>query len=125
MTEIQETLRQSIDSDEDTGWHVSRRLPRQHQHFPIKTHIAFHQDEDNQRTIMELITADRPGLLSRIGRAFADCDVRLWNAKIATFGTRAEDFYFITGLDNKPLTEKSQFECLEMAVEKYLAQTGD
>jgi [protein-PII] uridylyltransferase len=125
MTEIQETLRQSIDSDEDTGWHVSRRLPRQHQHFPIKTHIAFRQDEDNQRTIMELTTADRPGLLSRIGRAFADCDVRLWNAKIATFGTRAEDFYYITGLDNRPLTGKSQFECLEKAVEKYLAQTGD
>jgi len=124
MTEIQETLRQSIDSDEDTGWHITRRRPRRHQHFPIKTHIAFRQDEDSQRTIMELTTADRPGLLSRIGRAFADCDVRLWNAKIATFGTRAEDFYYITDLENRPLTEKAQFECLEKAVEKYLARNG-
>ncbi|MGB5260290.1 MAG: [protein-PII] uridylyltransferase [Gammaproteobacteria bacterium] len=122
MAEIQDTLKQTIDSDEQTGWHVSRRLPRQHQHFPIKTHLAFRQDEDNQRTIMELTTADRPGLLSRIGRAFADCNVRLWNAKIATLGSRAEDFYYITDLDNRPLTETAQFECLEQAVKKYLAQ---
>jgi [protein-PII] uridylyltransferase len=122
LTEIQDTLRQSIDSDEPAGWHVSRRLPRQHQHFPIKTHIAFRQDEDNQRTIMELTTADRPGLLSRVGRAFADCNVRLWNAKITTLGTRAEDFYYITDLDNRPLTDPAQFDCLEQAVEDYLAK---
>ena len=120
LGEIQGTLKQSVDSDVDSGWHVSRRLPRQHKHFPIKTHIAFRQDMDNQRTIMELITADRPGLLSRIGRAFADCDVRLWNAKIATLGTRAEDFYYITDMDNQPLTREEQFVCLEQAVEKYL-----
>jgi [protein-PII] uridylyltransferase len=69
---------------------------------------------------MELITADRPGLLSRIGRAFADCNVRLWNAKIATLGARAEDVYYITDLDNRPLTDEKQFACLEQAIERYL-----
>jgi [protein-PII] uridylyltransferase len=120
MDEIQDTLKRAIDDDSDTGWHVSRRVPRQYKHFPIKTHVAFRQDERNQRTIMELITADRPGLLSRIGRAFADCEVRLWNAKITTFGARAEDFYYITDLGNRPLTEVQQFECLKKAVDKYL-----
>jgi len=41
--------------------------------------------------VVELITADRPGLLSRIGRAFQASGVRLQNAKVATFGARAED----------------------------------
>ena len=125
LAEIQETLEQAVDSDAETGWHVSRRMPRQHQHFPIKTHIAFTQDRENQRTIMELTTADRPGLLSRVGRAFADCDVRLWNAKIATLGTRAEDVYYITDLHNRPLTSDAQFECLEKAVKKYLSEATD
>jgi [protein-PII] uridylyltransferase len=119
MNEIQSTLRHAINGDTEHSWHVSRRLPRTHRHFPIKTHITFKQDVDDQRTVMELITADRPGLLSRVGRAFADCDTRLWNAKIATLGSRAEDFYYITDLDNSPLNEQ-QLECLEKSVKKYL-----
>ncbi len=121
MNEIHTTLKHALDGDTDHSWHVSRRLPRTHKHFPIKTHIAFRQDMDDQRTVMELITADRPGLLSRVGRAFADCGVRLWNAKIATLGSRAEDFYYITDLNNRPLTEQ-QLECLEKSVKKYLEQ---
>ncbi len=70
---------------------------------------------------MELITADRPGLLSRVGRAFADCGIRLWNAKIATLGSRAEDFYYITDLNSKPLTEQ-KLEHLDKSVRKYLEQ---
>jgi [protein-PII] uridylyltransferase len=119
--EICNTLKTSIDSgNSDKHWHVTRRAPRQYRHFPIKTHVSFKQDEHDPRTVMELITADRPGLLSRIGRAFADCNVRLWNAKIATLGARAEDVYYITGLDNKPLTDEKQFTCLEQAIEHYL-----
>ena len=120
MREIQETLKQAIDSGKDGSWHISRRLPRQYKHFPVKTHIALRQDEDDQRTVMELIAADRPGLLSRVGRAFADCGVKLWNAKIATSGSRVEDFFYITDLDNKPLTTPQQLECLERTVHKYL-----
>jgi [protein-PII] uridylyltransferase len=119
--EIRATLKSSIDSGgSDDHWHVTRRAPRQYKHFPIKTHISFKQDEHDPRTVMELITADRPGLLSQIGRAFADCDIRLWNAKIATLGARAEDVYYITDLANKPLTDEKQFKCLERAVERYL-----
>lgn len=121
MNEIHAALKHALDGDAEHSWHVSRRPPRTHKHFPIKTHIAFRQDVDDQRTVMELITADRPGLLSRVGRAFADCGVRLWNAKIATLGSRAEDFYYITDLNNKPLTEQ-QLECLEKSVKKYLEQ---
>ncbi len=118
--EIRATLKSSIDSGSDHHWHVTRRAPRQYKHFPIKTHIHFKQDEHDPRTVMELITADRPGLLSRIGRAFADCNIKLWNAKIATLGARAEDVYYITDLDNKPLTDEKQFKCLEQAVARYL-----
>ncbi|HSG12189.1 MAG TPA: [protein-PII] uridylyltransferase [Gammaproteobacteria bacterium] len=121
MSEINATLKHAIDNEADHDLHVSRRLPRTHKHFPIKTHIAFRQDLDDQRTIMELITADRPGLLSRVGRAFADCGIRLWNAKIATLGSRAEDFYYITDLNSKPLTEQ-KLEHLDKSVRKYLEQ---
>jgi [protein-PII] uridylyltransferase len=68
---VHATLTSEIESEDRKAWHVSRRTPRRYRHFPIQTHIAFKLDEADQRTVMELITADRPGLLSQVGRAFS------------------------------------------------------
>ena len=120
IEEIRTALLDKLDTEGRGSWQVSRRTPRQYQHFPIKTHIEFRTDGDNQRTVMELITADRPGLLSRVGRAFTECEIRLQNAKIATLGARAEDVYYITDRNNRPLTEAAQFKCLEQAIHRLL-----
>ena len=120
IDEIQSALLKEINATDRDEWHISRRQPRQYKHFPIKTHINFTLDEHEQRTIMELITADQPGLLSRVGRAFADCEVKLQNAKIVTFGARAEDIYCITDKNDQPLSKPEQFECLEKKILKYL-----
>jgi [protein-PII] uridylyltransferase len=53
--------------------------------------------------VAELVTVDRPGLLARVGRAFVESGVKLQHAKIATFGERAEDVFFITDRNNRPL----------------------
>ena len=110
--EIRSTL---INELEDHDWipaDISRRPPREFRHFPIQTRIDFKTDLDNQRTVLELITADRPGLLSIIGRAFMKCGVRIHNARIATFGTRAEDVFYITDKDDQVLGDEAQIECL-------------
>ena len=52
---------------------------------------------------MEVVAGDQPGMLARIGWALADQEVRLQNAKIATFGERAEDVFFLTDGYNRPL----------------------
>ena len=122
IQDIQDALLSELDAGEHRSWHVSRRQPRQYRHFPIKTHIDFKLDELDQRTVMELITADRPGLLSRVGRAFAECHVRLLNARIATLGSRAEDVYYITDLEDRPLRDPAQIDCLKKAIHKYLDQ---
>ncbi len=120
LEQIRDSLLADLGKNEQPHWHVSRRIPRQYRHFPVKTHLAFKQDSYDNRTVMELITADRPGLLSHIGRAFADCRIRLLNAKIVTLGSRAEDVYYITDQDNRPLTEEAGIACLEKAIHKYL-----
>jgi [protein-PII] uridylyltransferase len=74
---------------------------------------------------MELITADRPGLLSQVGRAFTECRVRLQNARITTLGARAEDVYYITDRNNRPLTDKRQIDCLNKAIHKHLGNGAD
>jgi len=84
------------------------RMPRrQLRHFETPTRVRFSDDSGNARTVMEVVAADRPGLLSAVGWALADCRIRLQNAKIATFGERAEDFFFLTDTGNRPLAPES------------------
>ena len=96
---------------------VTRRPPRSFQHFNIPTQISFGSDAPNDRTILELITGDRPGLLSAVGRAFSASGVRLQNARIATFGSRAEDVFYITDTNNQPLQPQQQENLREHLLE--------
>ncbi len=112
LKEIGEMLQRLISHPEEAPQKINRQMARQLKHFNIKTQVVFHEDQRNQRTVMEVITSDRPGLLSHIARALAACKVRLLNAKIATFGERVEDIFFLTDLDNKPLDNDEQRICL-------------
>ena len=91
---------------------ISRPRSRKQKVFPVPTTVQFTQDEENNRTIMEVIASDRPGFLSRVGIALAGCDVRLHGAKIATYGSRVEDIFFITDKEDQPITDPVKFESL-------------
>jgi [protein-PII] uridylyltransferase len=71
----------------------------QAKHFPIRSRIEFHTDPHNRYSIMELITTDHAGLLSKVGTAFIDQEIDLHNAKITTIGGRAEDMFYITDIN--------------------------
>jgi [protein-PII] uridylyltransferase len=71
--------------------------------FSTPVQIAISLDTDNQRTVIELVASDRPGLLSQVGQIFERHGVALQNAKILTIGERAEDVFFVTTEDNQPL----------------------
>ena len=95
--EIQRTLSRRL-ADPEKAVYPSNRLPRrQLQSFPVKPRVVFETDEKFNRSIMEVTAADRPGLLSRIGWALVGSGAVVHNAKIATFGERAEDVFFLTG----------------------------
>jgi len=105
VEEIIGRLRQVLHHIDQLPPPPKRALPRRLRHFNTATQINFSLDARNNRTVLELITADRPGLLARVGYAFTQCGVRLKNAKIATIGERAEDVFFITDVNNQPLDE--------------------
>lgn len=98
---------------------VTRPAPRQLKHFNTPTEIRFEYDQRFDCTIMEVITADAPGLLARIGRALQECDVNLHNARISTFGARAEDLFYITNQHSKPLGDDDLIH-LESAVREQI-----
>jgi [protein-PII] uridylyltransferase len=92
------------------------RLSRQAKHFPIATQIQFHRDPLNQYTILELITTDYAGLLSRIGKAFIQEGINLHSAKITTIGSRAEDMFYITDQQLQPITDSAKQEQLKATI---------
>jgi [protein-PII] uridylyltransferase len=95
-------------------------LPRQLKHFPIPTEVLFRDDNRNKRTILEVVARDQPGLLAKIALALVKCKIKVHNAKIATFGERAEDIFFITDLNQQPLALEEQFENLRKTITQLL-----
>lgn len=95
---------------------VQRRESRQIKHFSVPTQVYFHEDPQQRHTILELIATDRPGLLSKVGRAFSLCGLRLFNARVSTIGSRAEDIFYLTDRNNQPLTDPSRMQELKDAV---------
>jgi len=112
VDEIRQTLEHLLSTSEKPPLTVSRRLPRQLRHFPIPPQVSFEEDPHSDRTIMEVMASDRPGLLSKIGQALTGCGVMLQNAKVATLGERVEDVFFITDRQGRPLEDETQFDCL-------------
>jgi [protein-PII] uridylyltransferase len=99
---------------------ITRRAPRLLKHFETPTEIVFEQDRANRRTELRLRASDRPGLLSRVGQAFAECGVRLDTARIATLGAVAEDTFYLTDQDNRPITDPQQLAQLAAAIRRRL-----
>ena len=101
--EIRTSLQLGLRKPADVPRTVRRLAKRQLKHFTIPVEVNFTRDASEQHTVMEVIAADRPGLLARIGWTLADAGVRIRNAKIATFGERAEDVFHVTDEHNRSL----------------------
>ncbi|WP_163835009.1 [protein-PII] uridylyltransferase [Spartinivicinus ruber] len=91
---------------------INRRTPRQLKHFAYPAEVMISQDNKNQRTIIEIITPDRPGLIALIGKLFVELQLVIHNAKIATLGERVEDVFFVTDLQGNPITDETT--CLQI-----------
>ena len=105
LDRIRQHLVEELDDPDDYPQIVSRHTPRQLKHFRVPTQVTIEQDPANERTVLELIAPDRPGLLARVGRIFVEQDIALSAAKIATLGERVEDVFFITDKRGDPITD--------------------
>ena len=74
----------------------------------------------NDRTTVDIQTLDRPGLLARIGRIFAEFNLLVQNARIATLGERAEDVFFVTGRDGQPISDPELCQRLQQYIKEEL-----
>src|SRR5690606_14264593 len=113
LAEIRHRLLKTLSSPDAPPVKVSRRAPRQVRMFSTKVEVTVASDATNERTVVELVAGDRPGLLLQVARVFERERVALQNAKIATIGERAEDVFFVTMEDGAPLDEEQSRQLAE------------
>jgi len=105
---IRRRLTKTILGDENALTSMSRKVPRQARMFNTPTQVYFSDDNANDRTIMELVTGDRPGLLAEIGNGLKKENAYIRMAKIVTVGERAEDVFYITDSNGEMLPAEKQ-----------------
>ena len=105
---------------------IARRTPaRSLRHFHVPTRIEFTQQPGNARTQVALVCSDHPGLLAAVAQAFRECRVRVHDARIATFGERAEDFFEITDQNNRAILHPDTLDILRSALLRRLSAQID
>jgi [protein-PII] uridylyltransferase len=115
--ELQQRLQRAL--TQSAGVQPSKRGMSRHQkHFQMTPKISFHAAGD--RTQLALVGTDRPGLLAAVAQVMLNTDVRVHDARIATFGERVEDFFQLTDRRNAPLDAAQQ----ERLLQALLARIG-
>ena len=110
-------MSQQVHADLAAGFRETpvRPLPRALKNFPITTEVRFSSTANGQLTVMEVIAQDRPGLLHQLALALLAGRTRIVTAKVATFGERAEDIFFLTDERGKPFGQGDSQRLADLA----------
>ncbi|RBA71684.1 [protein-PII] uridylyltransferase, partial [Xanthomonas oryzae pv. oryzae] len=102
------TLRQVLAGDLQQVRPARRAVPGQLRHFRFAPRVEFSESADGRRTRISLVAPDRPGLLADVAHVLRVQHLRVHDARIATFGERAEDQFQITDEHDRPLSESAR-----------------
>ena len=84
-------------------------------HFPTKTTVIFSFNKPTY-TAMEVVAQNQPGLLHNVALILQRNNITLLSARIATFGERAEDIFYIQQHDHTPVTDKLILDKVEKEI---------
>jgi len=118
--EIGDALRKVLSDPDLRSVRVNCRPPSQLKHFDTPTTVYFSQDRVHGCTVLELVAADRPGLLALVGRVFGKHRIHIDAAKIGTIGERAEDAFFITDEQRHPIEDPKMLKRLRDELTRVL-----
>jgi len=122
IDEIITRLRKDLNNNKDKPETSIRSRSRAHKHFEVETVVRLEQLPGKDITSLNIITADRPGLLADIAQAFMECDILIHNAKISTAGEKANDTFHITDSQNQPLLDEEAYQPLRESIINHLSQ---
>lgn len=117
--ELAGALRHALEGPLEQVRPARRTVPRQLRYFRFAPRIEFGCSPDGRLTVLDLVVPDRPGLLAQLAQELRAAHLRVHDARIATFGERAEDIFHISDESDRPLTPSMQAS-LTVALRKSL-----
>ncbi len=93
-----------------------RAFPRQLKHFQVIPRVEFDTNAVPGKTRLTVICTDRPSLLADIARLFREHRVRVQDARIATFGERAEDLFLLSDENDQAIDNPDTLRALNDAL---------
>ena len=109
LAHTKKTISDSLSGKRSVSRTQSKHISRQMKQFSIPTKVNLKPSTLQGLTELELIAADRPGLLALVGHLLDEMDVEIHSARISTLGERVEDFFTISRRGTSPkLTEKQK-----------------
>lgn len=82
--------------------------PRQIEAFDLTPHVRIDNDLSDSASVIEVSGLDRPGLLYALLRQLFNMNVSVQAARVATFGERAVDVFYVTGLTGDKITRSDR-----------------
>ncbi len=110
--EIEIHLKKSLSTPIDEWASIQRRQQRRLRAFNIPTRVTFSHDDQNNRTLMEVVTTDQPGILSRIAQTLTRHNITARIAKIATLGEKVEDIFALEDENDEAITDEKLLQTL-------------
>jgi len=107
VQEVKKTIVKELGSPDDFPDIGGQRISRQLRHFSVSTQIEFWEVEGNC-TEMRITAADRPGVLSAIGKIFYRAHFNVHAARISTLGERIDDVFSLSKGDGESLSDRDK-----------------
>ena len=76
--------------------------------FSVEPQVVIDNNLSDDLTVIEINCLDRPGLLYDLTREIADLKLDIASAHIATFGEKAVDVFYVTGMASKKITNMTR-----------------
>ncbi len=105
INNVTNKIQQALKNPSEYKEAIQRYIPRRLKNFTIPTEVDIYSDNSTQKTVLEIITRDQPGLLAHLGQIFSTFNIYIHKAKITTLGERVEDVFFITNQNKKPISD--------------------
>ncbi len=101
------------------------KIKKRESEFRIPTRIIFDNEGSDIYTIIEVDTRDRPGLLFDLARTFANANMSIATAQIATYGIQAVDTFYVKDMFGLKLYAESKQASLAAKLRTAIEQGAE
>ncbi|MEM7047329.1 MAG: [protein-PII] uridylyltransferase [Pseudomonadota bacterium] len=91
--------------------------------FETQTRVHIDNQASRTHTVIEVQSFDRPGLLADIAKVMAQEKVRIWSARITTYGQRVIDVFYVKDIFGLKIESKIKMDNLRKKI--HLSAQGE